>query len=191
MLSATFKGKILQALKAKLRYKGLLTQHQSLIDELYKKQWVVHCEPSLASPVHVVKYLAQYTHRVAISNERLINIEPSGITFIHKVYKDGARKKPITLHPVEFLRRFCLHILPSRFVKIRYYGIYASRYKSLLPGADIICPRPVETNQQRLLRLTGFDIDLCPHCKKGRLVTIEMLPRIRAPSSVLYGSPTI
>ena len=190
MLSATFKGKILQSLKAKLRYNGLLSRYQSLIDALYKKQWVVDCEASFASPVHIVKYLAQYTHRIAISNQRLMNVDPSGITFMHKDYKDGGRKKPITMHPVEFLRRFCMHILPLRFVKIRYYDMYATKNKAMLPGADKITIRPEETNQQRLLRLTGFDICLCPYCKKGRLVTIEMLPRIRAPASVVYTSAT-
>jgi len=98
----------------------------------YKKQWVVDGEPSFASPEHVVKYLAQYTHRIAISNQRLLNVDQQQVTFMHKNYKDRAKKKPVTLSGVEFLRRFAMHILPHRFVKIRYYGIYGSRYKTLV-----------------------------------------------------------
>ncbi len=184
MLSATFKGKMMQSIKARLRLKGMLTQHQPTINAAYQKQWVVDCEPSFASPEHVVKYLAQYTHRIAISNQRLLNVNEQGVTFLHKDYRDGARKKPITLSGVEFLRRFAMHILPHRFVKIRYYGIYGTRYKALIKqqSPKKMVSSIVETTQQRLLRLTGFDVYQCPFCKVGHMTNTEMLPRIRAPS---------
>lgn len=192
MLSATFKGKIMQSLKARLRCKGIIKDHQPLIDAAYSKQWVVDCAPSFASPEHVVKYLGQYTHRVAISNQRLVEISERGVTFMHKDYRDGARQKPVTLPGVEFLRRFAMHILPHRFVKIRYYGIYGSRYKSLARKQAVkkIVIRVVENPQQRLLRLTGFDINLCPACKQGRMITIEIFPRIRSPSAVFSNYKT-
>jgi hypothetical protein len=186
MLSATFKGKMMQSLKARLRCKGIIKEHQSVIDAAYKNQWVVDCEPSFASPEHVVKYLGQYTHRVAISNQRLVKVAEHGITFMHKDYRDGARQKPVTLSGVEFLRRFAMHILPHRFVKIRYYGIYGSRYKSLAKKQAqkkiVICM--VETSQERLLRLTGFDVYRCPFCQKGRMARVEKLPRIRSPTVI-------
>ena len=94
------------------------------IQQAYKTRWVVHCEPSLAGAEHVVKYLGQYTHRVAITNQRILNIADGKVTFIAKDYRDRAVKKPVTLDGVEFLRRFTMHILPGRFVKIRRYGIY-------------------------------------------------------------------
>lgn len=188
MLCATFKGKMMQSLKAQLQIKGVLTKHQSVINAAYQKQWVVHCEPSLASPEHVVKYLGQYTHRIAISNQRLLNVDEHGVTFMHKDYRDGARKKPITLPGVEFLRRFAMHILPHRFVKIRYFGVYGSRYKALVKQqAKKKIVIPLESPQERLLRLTGFDVYLCPHCKTGRMVTVEILPRIRSPTVIYPG----
>lgn len=192
MLSTTFKGKMMQSIKAQLQIKGVLTQHQSVINAAYKKQWVVDSEPSFASPEHVVKYLGQYIHRIAISNQRLLNVDKHGVTFMHKDYRDGARKKPITLPGVEFLRRFAMHILPYRFVKIRYFGVYGSRYKALVKQQtkDKIVIPVAETSQERLLRLTGFDVYQCPHCKNGCMVTIEILPRIRSPT-VIYLSVVI
>lgn len=190
MLAATFKGKILQSLKARLSHKGILQEHKPVIEAAYRKKWVVDCEPSFASPQHVVKYLGQYTHRVAISNQRLIEVAEHGVTFMHKDYRDGARQKPVTLSGVEFLRRFTMHILPHRFVKIRYYGIYGSRYKALAKKMTIkkIVVRIEESPQQRLLRLTGFDVYQCSFCKKGRMSTVELLPRIRSPT-VIYSPP--
>jgi hypothetical protein len=189
MLNATFKGKMMQSLKARIRLKGVLKQHQHTINAAYQKQWVVDCEPSFASPEHVVKYLAQYTHRIAISNQRIINISEQQVTFMHKDYRDGARKKPITLSGVEFLRRFAMHILPHRFVKTRYYGIYGSRYKTLVKqqAEHKIILKIVETSQERLLRLTGFDVYQCPFCKKGRMEITEIIPRIRSPT-IIYSS---
>ena len=85
---------------------------------------MVYCEPSLANAEHVIRYLVQYTHRVAITNQRILNIADGKVTFLAKDYRDRAVKKPVTLDGVEFLRRFTLHILPRRFVKIRRFGIY-------------------------------------------------------------------
>ena len=145
-------------------------QHQALINIAWKKPWVVHCEPSPGKPEHVVKYPGQYTHRVAITNHRIINIDDNGVTFMHKDYADGAKQKPVTLSGIEFLRRFCQHILPFRFVKIRRYGIYSSRAGALKMKANpkmVINPRKGETVQQRIQRLTGFDVYQCPFCKQG------------------------
>jgi hypothetical protein len=120
-LSLVFRGKLMESIKRNLKKQSFLMKYQALINAAWKKPWVVHCEPSLGKPEHVVKYLGQYTHRVAITNQRIINIDDNGVTFMHKDYTDGAKQKPITLSGVEFLRRFCLHILPRRFVKIRRY----------------------------------------------------------------------
>src|SRR5690606_5401747 len=107
-----------------MRKENELTLFDGAIQQAYKTTWVVHCEPSLAGAEHVVKYLGQYTHRVAITNQRILNISDGKVTFIAKDYRDRAIKKPVTLDGVEFLRRFVQHILPRRFVKIRRFGIY-------------------------------------------------------------------
>jgi hypothetical protein len=140
----------------------------------------------LAKPEHVVKYLGQYTHRVAITNHRIIGIDPDGVTFIHKDYSDKAKQKPVKLSGIEFLRRFCLHMLPARFVKIRYYGIYSSRYRArqLKDNPKMIVKAKKETTLQRIKRLTGFDVCKCPFCKKGTMRVIEVVPRSRSPDNV-------
>jgi len=154
---------------------------------------VVHSEHSLANDEHVVKYLGQYTHRVAITNNRIVNISDSHVTFIAKDYKDKAIKKPVTLTGVEFLRRFCQHVLPKGFTKIRYYGIYNHMAKKNLDLQFVPLTiehiekksKPKETAKQAILRLIGFDVAKCPVCKKGNMRLWRVLPRIRSPDNNL------
>lgn len=190
-LSDTFKGKFLDSLKRALLKQNELALFDDKVQVAYKSQWVVHCEPSMAGAEYVVKYLGQYTHRVAITNQRILNIENGKVTFIAKDYRDRAIKKPVTLDGVEFLRRFTMHILPKRFVKIRRYGIYnhtvkrnmalhftSEKKSSNKPKEKSL---PPETKQQRFERLTGVNLCLCQACKTGRMITVRELPRIRSP----------
>jgi hypothetical protein len=189
-MSETFKGKFLDSLKRALRKKNEIGPFDDRVQAAYKTPWVVHCEPSMASVEHVIKYLGQYTHRVAITNQRILNIADGKVTFVAKDYRDRAIKKPVILDGVEFLRRFTLHILPKRFVKIRRYGIYNHTVKRNLD----LCFTPekkasklktesqkTETKQQRFERLTGVNLCLCPGCKTGMMITVRELPRIRSP----------
>jgi hypothetical protein len=192
-ISDTFKGKFLDSIKRALRKENELTLFNDSVQKAYKTQWVVHCEASLASAGHVVKYLGQYTHRVAITNQRILNIADGKVTFVAKDYRDRAIKKPVTMDGIEFLRRFTMHILPKRFVKIRRFGIYNHTVKRNLnlqfvpeekPGIDAIIrqQKPPETNVERFERLTGINPCLCPACKTGRMVITRELPRIRSPA---------
>jgi hypothetical protein len=190
-LSDTFKGKFLDSLKRSLRKQNKLALFDDRVQAAYKTRWVVHCEPSMASAEHVVKYLGQYTHRVAITNQRILRIADGKVTFIAKDYRDRAIKKPVTLDGIEFLRRFTLHILPIRFVKIRRYGIYNHTVKRNMAlrfapeNKNINEPKEKgqqpETKRQRFERLTGVNLCLCPSCKTGKMITIREMPRIRSP----------
>jgi hypothetical protein len=150
----------------------------------------------MASAGHVIKYLGQYTHRVAISNDRILEMGDTHVTFIAKDYRDNAKKKPVNLPGVEFLHRFFQHILPKRFVKIRRYGIYNHTTKrnlelQFVPEGPMVEKRlkgepEKETTIERIKRLTGFDIGKCPECKNGRMHIVRGLPRIRPP-----GQPAI
>ena len=191
-LSDAFKGRLLDSLKRSLRKQNKLALFNAAVQQAFKTKWVVHCEPSLAGADHVVKYLGQYTHRIAITNQRIINIEGGQVTFIAKDYRNNAAKKPVTLDGIEFLRRFTMHILPRRFVKIRRYGIYNHTTRKNLalqfvpeekPDIDAVINRqqPPETKLQRLERLTGINPCTCPVCKKGKMVIVKVLPRIRSP----------
>jgi hypothetical protein len=192
-LSEAFKGKFLDSLKRALRKQNELSLFNAVVQQAYKTKWVVHCEPSLAGADHVVKYLGQYTHRVAITNQRILNIAGGEVTFVAKDYRDRAVKKSVTLDGIEFLRRFTLHILPKRFVKIRRFGIYNHTTKRNLDlqfvpqkktdiDEIVKSQHPPETNLQRFTRLTGVNPCLCPVCKTGRMFAIRELPRIRSPA---------
>lgn len=198
-LSDSFKGKFLDSLKRALRKQNNLALFYEQVQLAYKTKWVVHCEPSMAGAQHVVKYLGQYTHRIAITNQRILKVADNKVTFLAKDYRDRAISKPVTLDAVEFLRRFTLHILPKRFVKIRYYGIYNHTLKRNLVlqfaepdktiEATIKKQQPAETNLQRFERLTGINPCICPTCKKGKMVAIRVLPRIRSPDMLLQNQP--
>lgn len=115
MLSPAFRSFMLKKLKFHLNQTNQLLKYQALLDDVWKKPWVVYCKSPFGNAQHIVKYLGQYSHRVAISNRRIKNIDHSGVTFFYKDYRDESRVKPTTLSGIEFLRRFCMHILPKRF----------------------------------------------------------------------------
>jgi len=192
MMSKAFRDNMLKRLKKQLRNRGQLCGYQPTIDKAWSKQWVVFSEPSFSDAEHVIKYLGQYTHRVAISNHRILNIDQHNVSFHYKEYRHQGKVKPTTLSGVEFLRRFCMHILPKGFVKIRYYGILSSRYAKktvLLRKRNTDRLQEKENVNQRLKRLTGFDMFKCPFCKKGQMYTLEVLPRIRSPAKFIQVGP--
>jgi hypothetical protein len=140
VLSRLFRGKFLAGLRAafdrgQLRFPGDLTPWAAPADfarwltPLYQCEWVVYSKPPFGGPEQVLKYLARYTHRVAISNARLLSLDDGKVTFRYKDYADAAHSKTMTLTAVEFLRRFVQHVLPKGFVKIRHFGLLANRHR--------------------------------------------------------------
>jgi len=192
MLSNVFRGKILFKIKRHWSELEQLSEYQSLLDQLWRKPWVVDCEPPFGSPEHIVKYFDQYTDRLAISNQRIRQIDKEGVNFHMKDYAEKGKRKPAHLGEVEFLHRFSIHILPRWFVRIRYFGIVTSNIKKSFKhkqekAVPVKGPAPViETPQDRLKRLTQFDICQCPYCKQGRMQVIETIPRMRSPGNVPY-----
>lgn len=154
-------------------------------DSLYKKDWVVFAKPPFGGAEHVFNYLGRYTHRIALSNHRIVEVADGTVTFSWKDYADGCKKKLMALDAVEFLRRFLLHVLPHGFVRIRHYGLCASSNvntklvaaRRLLEPSTEICPspkpEPTSTEPQpwweRFLEQTGIDVMACPCCKTGRM----------------------
>jgi hypothetical protein len=194
-LSAAFKGKFLDSMKRELRKLSAMYGFKVCIEKAHQKKWVVYCEPSLAGAEHVIRYLGQYTHRIAISNQRILNVDSTHVTFVAKDYRDRAQKKPVPLKGEEFLRRFSLHVMPDGYVRIRRFGIYHHSTKlhldlQFVPDEkpdiqQMVADQKDETASERILRLTGFDVTKCPHCKEGRLIVIRTLPRIRSPAGHL------
>jgi hypothetical protein len=159
---------------------------------LRKSEWVVYAKPPFGGPEHVLNYLGRYTHRVAISNHRLLDIDHDKVSFRYKDYRHQARQKTMTLEADEFIRRFLLHILPDRFQRLRHYGFLSHRYRSvklalcrrLLGVASTdLAPRPDKLDFRDLYeKLTGKSLRECPICHSGRMVAIAVLPAAgRAP----------
>jgi Putative transposase len=151
-----------------------------------RMKWNVHVKPPFGGPEQVLKYLARYTHRVAISNSRILSIADGKVTFLWKDYADAGKVKPMTLDAVEFIRRFLLHILPAGFVRIRQFGFLANRARReklvlcrALRGAPSAPPRTALTDVQG--RKT--DEKLWPVCKTGHMILIRLpyTERLAAP----------
>lgn len=195
VMSRLFRGKFLGYLKKtyegkKLTFPGTISHmegtFQTVLNALYGREWVVYCKPPFNGPETVVTYLGRYTHRVAITNHRIISIEEGNVSFFWKDYADGNRRKVMTLDAHEFVRRFLLHVLPDGFVKIRHFGILSNRNRKacleecrglLQVTAQEVVP---ETWQEMLLRLTGIDVTRCPLCH-GRMVRKQVVKLYRGP----------
>jgi hypothetical protein len=202
VLSAMFRGKFVHYLKkayesGNLKFPGKIAHlkegfsFKQFLSSLYGKNWIVYCKPPFKNPENVVEYLGRYTHRVALSNDRIVKLDGDQVTFKYRDSSDNNKTKLITLDAFEFIRRFLLHVLPDGFMKIRHYGILSNRSrktklrrcKQLLGVAQ----HRGSDKQQRLswqellLRVTGIDPRVCPRCGKGKMVLKEALAPTAAP----------
>lgn len=174
--------------EGKISYLTDPSEFNGFISKLYNKKWITYCKRPFGGPKQVLGYLGRYTHRVAISNNRLKRIEKGRVYFDYKDYRDGGKTKEMSLEIYEFIRRFLLHILPYGFPKIRYYGMLCSRKKNQLLeicrkilGVVInsdLAQKAKKTWQELYLEITGKDLALCPGCGKGRMINIKTIPRI-------------
>jgi hypothetical protein len=155
-----------------------------LLGQLASKEWVLYTQPPWAGPEKALDYLSRYTHRVAISNHRLRQLQDDRVTFDYRDRRDGDRLKQLTLPATEFVRRFLLHVVPEGFCRIRHYGFLGNRHKEerlarcreLLGAAAQALPEWPRDSCALLLQLTGIDVTRCPHCRAGRMVVVERLP---------------
>ena len=154
---------------------------------LREAEWVVYAKRPFAGPEQVLDYVGRYTHRVAISNNRLLDIAEAKVTFRYKDYRHDAQQKTMTLEAEEFIRRFLLHVLPEGFQRIRYYGFLANRYREQklahcrelldMPALEPPTLDGAKDYRERYEELTGSSLWQCPVCHKGRMLAIEILPR--------------
>jgi hypothetical protein len=203
-LSRLFRGKMLAAVRdaydaGELLFPGRIVElgaprtFRKLLNSLYEQEWVVYCKPPFGGPEQTLEYLARYTHRVAISNDRLVRCEDGQVTFRYRDSADDNQIKETTVTAEEFIRRFLLHVLPNRFVRVRHYGLLSNRNRKTklahcqrLLGATPSTSKtePVKQPWQDLVRhLTGTDPRQCPRCGEGYMrTTRELLPSAeRAP----------
>jgi len=203
VISALFSGKFLDHLKdcfkkGKLVFPGRISHLKEPGDfdifrkQLYKKKWVVYCKPPFGGPKGVLQYLGRYTHRIAISNNRILANRDSNVSFRWRDYADDNRQKTMTLKADEFIRRFLLHVLPQRYVRIRHFGLLANRKRKdniaacrkIISGAQAASKENTkqETWQVQLLRICGIDVTVCPVCQTGRMFRVALLNPLRCNS---------
>jgi hypothetical protein len=199
VFSRVFRGKFLGGLRAtfqrgQLRFRGRQKRlarperFHRLLDETVRTEWVVYAKPPTKGPATVLKYLARYTHRSAISNRRLVGLADGHVTFRWKDYAHGSRRGTMTLEAVEFVRRFLMHVLPAGFVRVRHYGLLANRHRqqklarcrellgmAVTPPAE---PSPIESDPipPPLQEATVTPTRVCPRCGAGRMIVVAELP---------------
>ncbi|MGI6319920.1 MAG: IS91 family transposase [Bacteroidales bacterium] len=175
-MTRVYRGKFMEKLLA------FLTENKTPIElslrrKLYDKNWVVYAKKPFKNAEGVIEYLGRYSHKIAISNHRLQAISDGKVSFSYKDYAHGSVTKIMTLEATEFLRRFCLHILPPKFVKIRHYGFLASRVKKRLKihlmKQGIL---PDKTSKLTYTEISknylSFDVEQCPCCKTGKMIIV-------------------
>lgn len=194
-LSIVFRGKFIEYLekayaKGKLNFPGNTAMYAAaenfagLMNDLKAKNWVVFSKKPFAGPQAVLDYIGRYTHRIAISNNRIMDIKDGRVTFAYRDRKDNNSLKLKTLDAEEFIRRFLLHVLPGGFMKIRHFGFLSNRRKKdnlqlcrKLIGDNTQPPERVKkTPDQLMLELTGRDITKCPCCREGHMAIISEMP---------------
>lgn len=191
-------GKFLYPVKAmskvyRAKYVALLRAseievEQSTFDALFKKEWIVYAKRPFGSPASVVEYLGRYTHKIAISNHRILSIDDLTVTISYKDYRTEGQKKTMTLTHAEFIRRFALHILPKRFVRIRHYGFLSSTWKrSKLPDLqDKLNSKSRSCLPKRTKKTLHKS---CPCCKIGQMITILTFDGRGPPDQFIKSEP--
>jgi hypothetical protein len=187
-LSSVYRGKFLDALdgaRCGLRHDAAKddTAWRKLFAALRRHDWVVYAKQPLGGPAQVLEYLGRYTHRVAISNERILGMEGNIVRFRMRDSANGNRKKLARLEADEFIGRFMLHVLPSGFKRIRHYGLIGPAHKAAnLAAARAALEAPdsnpvvVESVAEFMKRVASIEWLNCPHCREGRFVVIEAIP---------------
>lgn len=187
-LAKEFKKRYLAMIESRLDQLVVLEKGTALISKARGKTWIVYAKKPFTGPEQVLEYLGRYTHRIAISNHRIKSIDNGNVVFTYKDRRNNNETKTMTLAAVEFIRRFFLHVLPRGFMKIRYYGFLANicKKKSVLLIRRLIGKYMEvrafvqETTREKVFRLTGRDILLCPHCKSGLMGYLRDIPSLNS-----------
>jgi hypothetical protein len=184
VLSIVFRGKVLEfieklfdegkfILTGDLEYLSHFANFKELLNSCAQKNFIVYCKKPFAGPKQVLEYLGQYTHRIAISNFRLVKIEDNKVFFKVRDKKNPGQSKLTSLYVIEFMKRFLQHVLPRGFVRIRHFGILGNRYKKVkielirkILGSIVSISKPIN-DWKTLLKKIDIDVDQCPKCLEG------------------------
>lgn len=177
-LRKVYQAKFMAGIRKLIKQGFIDHQEPKFLDTVYKKVWVIYAKQPFGGPNQVIEYLGRYTHKVAISNHRLINMDEKQVRFRYKDYADNSKTKEMSLAGEEFLRRFSQHILPKKFTKIRHFGLHAGASHKIMDQLFeqfYQQPRPklVKKNWQEVaFKKCGFIANQCPCCKQNTLQTV-------------------
>lgn len=189
-LKSVFKAKFLAAIRKQIKLGNLPRQEPHFLDNVYKKEWVIYAKRPFGGAPQVIEYLGRYTHKVAISNHRLIKVDQHQTIFSYKDYKDNARQKTMTLENEEFLRRFSQHILPSGFTKIRHFGFHSGPAHLQMATLMVELTGEIKPKFDRKKAIknakekSSFMPELCPCCNKKTMKTILIWHAAKPPPRV-------
>jgi Putative transposase len=196
VLSRVFRGKFLAGLKRLHRRKHLRCagpagavadpkHFRRFLRQLHRQDWVVYAKPAFGGPAKVLRYLGRYTHRIAISNHRLLAFDGERVTFRWKDYAHGGKQRNMTLMGTEFLRRFFLHVLPKGFVRIRYFGFLANRFRAhCLPLCQELLASHCSPSSTSLETPSNWH---CPHCG-ATMVVVQRLTAVELSRRAYFDS---
>jgi hypothetical protein len=210
VLSRVFRGKFLSGLRTafrrgRLRFHGRLAalarprRFDRLLAETVRTEWVVYAKPPWGGAATVLKYLARYTHRAAVSNRRLVSLADGQVSFRWKDYAHGGRRRTMTLAAVEFVRRFLMHVLPAGFVRVRHYGLLADRRRREklarcreLLGTAVTPPADTAPTDPDPVTPPGHEVAVtptrvCPRCGAGRMVVVAEFPPMTLAEGIRAG----
>ena len=195
VIKKMYRGKFMEYFKqavaaGEIKYHGVLEEFtdkdklHGLVSLLYRKEWVVYIKPSFASPKAVLNYLGNYTHRIAISEKRILSFKDGKVTFAYTDYRNDCKRKVMTLSAVEFIRRFLLHILPGGFMRIRHFGLFANRdrrehinlCRKLLGEYAVAAKETLCSWWEQILERTGKNPLICQRCDSGLLKLVFVMP---------------
>jgi hypothetical protein len=194
VLAIVFRGKLREALedaftKNQIGFHGQLRHlsdpktFHAFVRQLFRHEWVVHCKRPFGDPEYVLRYLGRYTHRVAISNHRLVSLANGEVTFRWRDRAHGNRELPMTLKTDEFLRRFLLHLFPKGFVRIRNFGYLANRHRRTLLPLCLQCLRSALDSSAKKTQQSPAGFWMCPQCGGPMIVILRISPHMQLPRS--------
>jgi len=195
VISRVFRGIFVSKLRSLYQDKKLTVPNSenidALLNELMAKEWVVYAKEPFAGPEKLLDYLGRYTHKIAISNHRILNCDKNGVTFKWRDYSDHNTEKNMALQPDEFIRRILNHVVPEKFMRIRHFGFLsnASKAKSIAIIREVLDYDPKVKDEKDtetlIMEIIGIDVNICHRCKKGKFHVVEIIPPYKF-SDVMY-----
>ena len=188
VMGKVFRARFVKLMRKAIQKEQLPKVEDALFKSLFKKEWITYAKRPFGHTDQILNYLGRYSHKIAITNHRLLEVSDESVKFSYKNYRKGGEKQEMTLPTQEFIRRFAMHIVPHKFVRIRHYGILSNRNKKqTLKAVRKALGKPIITPTSKVLKpilAHNEQPHFCPCCKKVTIhVILDVLPPVRGSPS--------